>query len=88
MPLYTYIACYKGRSHADQDRRSNYRGFAAIVLGRMPEGALPGLTSKSLRQEMVHKAFRSEWTLVSNRKNARRSARHAPSMLEILLFFI
>jgi len=73
MPLYTYIASYRGGTHADQDRRSNFKGSAALLLGRMPDGALPYL-SKELRTDMVHKAFRCEWTAIPNRSNLWRTA--------------
>jgi hypothetical protein len=68
MPLYSYIASYNGRSYADQDSRSNFKGFATLVLSRMPTNALPGLTV-NLQRELVEKAARADWAEVSNRKN-------------------
>jgi hypothetical protein len=68
MPLYSYIASYHGGSYADQDSRSNFKGFAALVLSRMPNNALPGLT-ENLKRELVDKAARADWSEVSNRKN-------------------
>jgi hypothetical protein len=69
MPLYTYIASYQEGTHVDQDRKSNFKGSAALVLGRMPDNALPGLTSKALRKEMVRLAYVCEWMAVPNRLN-------------------
>jgi hypothetical protein len=68
MPLYSYIASYHGGGYADQDSRSNFKGFAALVLSRMPSNALPGLTV-NLQRELVEKAARADWAEVSNRKN-------------------
>ncbi len=73
MPLYTYVAHYKGRTCVDQDRRSNYAGFAPLVLGRMADGGLLG-SSNNLRNEMAHKAYRSAWAAIPNRLSVWRTA--------------
>ena len=73
MPLYTYIACYKGLTQVEQDRKSNYRGSAALVLARMADAGLLG-PSKKLRDEMVHKAYRSTWIAVPNQSNVWRTS--------------
>jgi hypothetical protein len=68
MPLYSYIACYRGGSHAEQDSRSNFKGFAALMLGKLPPNSLPGLNANILR-ELVEKSSRAEWAAVPARKN-------------------
>jgi hypothetical protein len=68
MPIYSYIASYHGERYADQDSRGNFKGFAALVLSRMPNNALPGLT-ENLKRELVDKAARADCAEVSNRKN-------------------
>jgi hypothetical protein len=68
MPLYSYIASYRGGSYADQDSKSNFKGFASLMLGRMPPNAMPGLNS-GLLCELIEKSQRAEWTAVPNRKN-------------------
>jgi hypothetical protein len=68
MPLYSYIACYRGGSYAEQDSRSNFKGFAPLMLGRLPANSLPGLDA-DLRRELVEKSSRSEWSAIPNRKN-------------------
>jgi hypothetical protein len=68
MPLYSYVASYRGGSYADQDSKSNFKGFASLVLGRMPSNAMPGLNSGLLR-ELIEKSQRAEWTAIPNRKN-------------------
>jgi hypothetical protein len=73
MPLYTYIAHYQGRTRVDQDRRSNYRGFAPFVLGRMADDGLLGPSRKAV-QEMLHEAYRSPWSPIVNRSHVWRTA--------------
>lgn len=74
MPLYTYIAHYKGRTGVEQVRRSNYRGFAAWVVDSMVTRGLLGAGLKSLRNELTGKAMRSEWSEVSNTSNVWRTS--------------
>jgi hypothetical protein len=74
MPLYTYIAHYKGRTGVEQVRRSNYRGFAAWVVDSMVTRSLLGAGLKSLRSELVGKAMRLEWSTVSNTSNVWRTS--------------
>jgi hypothetical protein len=73
MPLYTYIAHYQGRTKVEQTRVSNYRGFAASQLARMADRGLLG-TSKSLKNEMVGKAYRSPWSSVAELSSVWRTA--------------
>lgn len=73
MPLYTYVASYRGATFADQIRSSNFKGFAGGVLGSMPSGALPTL-GPSLRNDMIHAAMRCDWVSVPNRTNLWRAA--------------
>jgi hypothetical protein len=68
MPLYSYVACYNGGSFADQDSRSNFKGFVSVMLGNMPTQALPGL-SVALHHELIDKSARAEWIALPNRKN-------------------
>jgi hypothetical protein len=68
MPLCSYIASFNGGSYADQDSRSNFKGFAALALSRIPPNELPGLTL-NLQRELVEKAARADWAEVSNRKH-------------------
>lgn len=49
MPLYTYLACYRGGSYLDQDSKSNFKGFAATLIGAMPEHALPGMDKAAIK---------------------------------------
>lgn len=73
MPLYTYIVCYRGSTAAEQGSYSNYKGFAAQVLGAIPQKALPDITPK-LRQEFLGKVYRCDWLAVLNRKNLWRAS--------------
>jgi hypothetical protein len=73
MPLYTYIAVFKGATCATQDSRSNFRGFVNAWTSELPPGALPGLTP-ALRKELAAKALRGEFVEVSNRKHVWRKA--------------
>jgi hypothetical protein len=45
MPLYTYIATYKGDTHVAQGRHSNFKGFPTW-FANLPASALPGLSQK------------------------------------------
>ena len=38
MPLYTYVAIYKGTSYIAQQRRSNYQGFGDWIEGKRCSG--------------------------------------------------
>ncbi len=67
MPLYTYIATYRGGSYVEQERRSNFRGFAASLVGGIPEQALPDF--KAVRKDAVEKIMRANWTKIANRQN-------------------
>ena len=75
MPLFTYVAAYRGAVHLEQAREksSNYRGWATSIMGQMPEGALPGL-SKSLRDDLLDKVLRAKWEALPNRTGAWRTA--------------
>jgi hypothetical protein len=68
MPLYTYIATYKGGTHCDQDRRSNFNGFAALMVARWHNDCLPGFHS-ALQKEIIDKISRAEWLALSNQKH-------------------
>jgi len=71
MPLYTYIASFKGATCVTQDSRSNFRGFVNAWTSDLPPGALPGLTP-ALRKELGAKAFGGEFSEVPNRKHVWR----------------
>lgn len=73
MPLYTHICVYRGGTHVEQGRFSNFKGFASGVLSTIPKGALPGLTP-DLNRELAEKAYRCDWTAVPNRNNLWRAA--------------
>ncbi len=73
MPLYTYVASYRGAIHAEQGRFSNYTGFAPGLLGKLPDGALPGLTP-ALRNDLVREAYICQWSAVSNRTHLWRTS--------------
>ena len=45
MPLYTYVLIHKGETVILQERRSNYRGWMAVVVGR----AFPKLPKRDLQ---------------------------------------
>ncbi|SEB92252.1 hypothetical protein SAMN05444164_0572 [Bradyrhizobium erythrophlei] len=61
MPLYTYVASYRGSTCAVQGSYSNYKGFAPQALAQIPDGALPGLTP-AIRKDLA-KAW-GEWEQV------------------------
>jgi hypothetical protein len=61
MPLYTYVAIYKGTSYIVQQRRSNYQGFGDWIQ------ALPAGIKKKAAQNM-YAGFES----IPNRKNVWR----------------
>jgi hypothetical protein len=58
MPLYTYVAIYKGTSYIAQQRRSNYQGFGDWIQ------ALPAALKKKAAQNMY-----AGFEPVPNRKN-------------------
>jgi hypothetical protein len=70
MPLYTYLATFKGATCVAQDRKSNFKGFVT-AWADLPANALPGLTP-SLRRELAEKAYRGEFVEVPNRKHVWR----------------
>jgi hypothetical protein len=59
MPLYTYIASYKGGTQIDQDKRSNYKGFASLLVAKWPSTCLPGFAA--IQKEAVDKIARADW---------------------------
>jgi len=73
MPLYTYIASFKGATCVTQASRSNFRGFVDAWTTGLPGGALPALTP-ALRKELGAKAYYGEFVEVPNRKNVWRKA--------------
>ncbi len=73
MPLYTYIAAFKGATYAAQGSYSNFKGFVSSWSGGLPENALPGLTP-SLKKELAQKAYRAEFVEVPNRKHVWRKS--------------
>ena len=68
MPLYTYIACFKGATYVSQGSYSNFKGFVSSWSGDLPENALPGLTAP-LKKELSQKAYYGEFVEVPNRKH-------------------
>lgn len=72
MPLYTYIAAFKGATFASQGSYSNFKGFVR-AWADLPPNALPGLTP-SLRKELAHKAYRGEFVEVPNEKHLWRKS--------------
>ena len=73
MPLYTYIAAFKGSTYAAQGSYSNFKGFVSSWSAGLPENALPGLTP-SLKKELSQKAYSGEFAEVPNRKHVWRKA--------------
>ena len=61
MPLYTYVAIYKGSSYIAQQRRSNYQGFGDWIQ------ALPAALKKKAAQNMY-----AGFEPVPNRQNVWR----------------
>jgi len=72
MPLYTYVAAFKGATYAAQGSYSNFKGFVS-AWASLPPNALPGLTP-SLAKELAAKAYRGEFVEVSNRKHLWRKS--------------
>lgn len=72
MPLYTYIAAFKGATYASQGSYSNFKGFVT-AWSDLPANALPGLTP-ALRKELAHKAYRGEFFEVPNKKHLWRKS--------------
>jgi len=73
MPLYTYIASFKGSSYVAQGSYSNFKGFVAAWSGSLPDNVLPGL-NPGLRKELSTKAYRGEFLEVPNRKHVWRKS--------------
>ena len=73
MPLYTYISSYRGFLHSEQGRFSNFKGFASGALGKIPDGALPGLTH-ALRKEMIEKVPKGLPTMLSYKTHAEKDS--------------
>ena len=72
MPLFTYVASYRGTTFVDQTRSSNFKGAICGVLGGMPNGALPTVGA-SYRNDVLDKAMRCEWVSMPNRTNLWRA---------------
>jgi hypothetical protein len=68
MPLYTYIANHKGGTYVDQDTRSNFKGFAALMIARWPADCLPGFNA-TLQKEAANQTARAEWNTVAGRSH-------------------
>ncbi|MBS0536255.1 MAG: hypothetical protein JSR72_19575 [Proteobacteria bacterium] len=73
MPLFTYVACYRGGTYSDQDAKGNFKGSAAVVIGRIPENALPSF-SATLRKAAIEKTYRIEWQAIPNKTNLWRTS--------------
>ena len=71
MPLYTYIASFKGSTYVAQGSYSNFKGFVSSWSGNLPENALPGLTP-ALRKELSQKAYYGDLNEIPNRKHVWR----------------
>jgi hypothetical protein len=71
MPLYTYVASFKGNSYVVQGSYSNFKGFVSAWSGALPDNALPGLTA-ALRKDLNAKAYRGEFLELPNRKHVWR----------------
>ena len=52
MPLYTYVASYRGTTYVSQSRRSNFQGFGDWAT-ELPKDAL----SPALRKEVMSKMY-------------------------------
>jgi hypothetical protein len=72
MPLYTYIAAFKGTTYASQASYSNFKGFVA-AWAALPPNALPDLTP-SLKKELASKAYRGEFVEIPNKKHLWRKS--------------
>ncbi len=72
MPLYTYIAAFKGDTYASQGSFSNFKGFVS-AWADLPASALPSLTS-SLRKELAQKAYSGKFVEVPYRKHLWRKS--------------
>ncbi|WP_243366484.1 hypothetical protein [Fundidesulfovibrio soli] len=70
MPLYTYIATFKGKSHISQDRQSNFRGFIDAWTDTATTAAL-GLPP-DLKRILYKNMDRSDFVEVQNRKHVWR----------------
>lgn len=65
MPLYTYVATYKGESFVAQGQHSNYVGFAS-TWAALPAAALAGLPQVA-RKALARDAYRTDFSAVPNR---------------------
>ena len=72
MPLYTYVASYKGATRVTQGSHSNFRGFISTWCSNIPAGALPALTP-ALQKELASKAY-GEFLAVPNIKHVWRKS--------------
>ena len=72
MPLYTYIAVYKGTTYVAQGRHSNFKGFPS-TWAKIPGGVLPDLTP-SLMKELSEKSYRGDFDAVPNREKVWRKS--------------
>jgi hypothetical protein len=72
MPLYTYVAVFKGDTYASQGSYSNFKGFVS-AWADIPANALPSLTP-SLKKELAQKAYGGEFVEVPNRKHLWRKS--------------
>ena len=72
MPLYTYIAAFKGATYASQGSYSNFKGFVT-AWSDLPPNALPGLTP-ALKKELAQKAYRGEFLELPNKKRLWRKS--------------
>ena len=73
MPLYTYVASFKGASYVAQASYSNFKGFVSAWSVALPESALPALTS-SRRSQLSAKAYNGDFAEVPNRKHVWRKS--------------
>lgn len=73
MPLFTYVLTYGGRTAVRQERRSNFQGFAHLLIGDLPEDVLPALKGP-LRKEASTKALRAPWAPVPDLKGVWRTS--------------
>ena len=73
MPLFTYVASFKGVTYVVQGSYSNFKGFVSAWYGALPENALPALTLLQ-RKDLTAKAYRGDFTEVPNRKHVWRKS--------------
>lgn len=63
MPLYTYVISYGGRLHVTQDSRSNFKGFAALLMDSQAGKSLGGM-SEAIRNEATESLHRADWSAI------------------------